>query len=382
MRGDEQLPTSTDPWTEALTWYVALREAGRQDLTNRLRREWQEWYADAANRSTFEQLARLLADRARYRDRIRLGEEGLAGDQYDLSMPIAAWRKKQARNLAHSERSSARGGWWWLSGGLGVATIVLLLALWPNGFGPWASGAVAAIYQTNVAGIEDVHLRDGSSIILGGQTKLSVTLSPQRRSVRLIEGEAWFKIAHDPNWPFVVAAGDGTITAIGTAFLVTRQSDRVVVTVTDGTVEVSAQPPMWPPLRLVQEFSLGPALPPVPVSRGEELAFADGGEVAPVKPADTRAATAWTHGRLIFDDQPLRYVVETINRYYSRRIVVGASAGALRFSGIILEDDIRDWLNSLQVILPVVAKEQDATVYIRTRRLPATSVQTLSKHRP
>lgn len=382
MRADEERDaTSRDHWTEALTWYVALRGTGRRDLGHAPGHEWQAWYAEPANRRIFEDLSRLLADHDCYRKRDLPGKAELEEDRYDLSVPIAEWRRNQAQKKQTRERRlPARRWWWWLSGGLGAAAMAVLLVLSPLSFGPEGSAAGAAIYQTDIGGIKEVRLRDGSSIILGGRTKVSVTFLPQRRSVRLVEGEAWFRVAHDPNWPFVVAAGDGTITAVGTAFLVTRESDRVVVTVTDGTVEISARPPVWPPLRLVQRFSMRSVPLPIPVSRGEELAFSDSGTLPSVKSADTRAATAWTHGRLTFDDQPLRYVVETINRYSSRRILVDPSAGALRFSGIVFDNDIEDWLKSLQVIFPVTEREQGASVYIQMRPSTAASFEAPVNH--
>ncbi len=375
MRADAECgAASRDRWTEALTWHIALRDAGGRDLAQVPGRQWRDWYADPANRRIFQDLTRLLAGRDCYRRRDLPGKSELREDRYDLSVPIAEWRRNQAeRKQARRRRRSAGRGWWWLSGGLGAVAMAVLLALSPLSFGPEDSAAGAAIYQTDIGGIKDVHLHDGSSIILGGRTRLSVTLSPRRRSVRLIEGEAWFRVAHDPNWPFVVTAGDGTITAVGTAFLVTRESDRVVVTVTDGTVEVSARPPLWPSLRLVQRFSMRPVPPPVPVSRGEELAFGSSGPLRPVQHADTRAATAWTHGRLTFDDQPLRYVVETINRYSSRRIVVGPSAGALRFSGIVFDNDIQGWLQSLKLIFPVSVEDEGSSVLIHLRNSPGAS---------
>jgi transmembrane sensor len=364
---------SRDRWAEALTWYVVSRQADSRDFTEAQGREWRDWYADSTNRRVFDSVSRLLADRGRYRERDRLGKRELEEDQYDLSVPIAQWRRPQAQRQARRQRARPGGGWRWrLSAGLGAAAIAVILMLQVVWLEP-GDGPGAQIYRTDVGGIKDVHLRDGSSIILGGQTQLSVRFSARTRSVRLIEGEAWFKVAHDPNWPFVVAAGDGTVTAVGTAFLVTRESDRVVVTVTEGTVEVSARRPGWPPLRLVQRFSMGSILPQVPVSRGEELTFNDSGALRPVTPANTRAATAWTHGRLTFDDQPLRYVVETINRYSLRRIVVGPAAGALQFSGIVFDNDIEDWLKSLEIIFPVTVREQGATVYIRMRSSTAAS---------
>lgn len=368
----ERGATTRDRWTEALTWYVALREAGRAGGNNGPGRQWRDWYGDAANRRTFEDLSRILADRARYRKRRRPSKAELEEDPYDLCVPIMQWRRAQSQNHTRRQRLSARRWRWWLLGGVGAAAVSLVLALLPLRTGVPGGSAGATIYETKVGGIENIHLQDGSSIVLGGQTKLSVMFSARRRSVRLLAGEAWFKVAHDRYWPFVVAAGDGTITAVGTAFIVTRDSDRVVVTVTEGTVEVSARPPLWPPLRLVQRFSMRSAPFPTPVSRGEALTFSDKGPSRSVRPVDTTAATAWTRGRLVFDDQPLRYVVDAINRYSTQRIIVDPSAGILRFSGTVFDDDIDDWLKSLEVIFPVTETEQGRSVYIRMSSSPST----------
>lgn len=358
-------PMGIDRWSRALSWHAALREADERELTNSLGREWQDWYADAENRRVFDDVSRLLTDRDHYRKRCRRRRAELESDSYDLSMPIAEWRRARALQERWKPCSSGANERW-LFGGIGIAAIAVLIALWalPVRF---ARGPSSVVYQTNVAVVKDVHLPDGSSIILGGRTELSVAFSAHRRSVNVIEGQAWFKVAHASHWPFVVTAGDGTIADIGTAFLVTRDSDRVVVTVTDGAVEVSAGELVRPRQPHKQELAPSPASAPIRVSRGEQVSFNDYGALSPIKLTDTRAATAWTHGRLTFDDQPLRYVVEAVNRYSPRHIVVSPSAGALRFSGIVYDDQIGDWLQSLEIILPVTIEESRATARIRTR---------------
>src|SRR5690349_20668988 len=49
-------------------------------------------------------------------------------------------------------------------------------------------------------------------------TLLEVDFSAKSRAVRLIAGEALFQVAKDAARPFVVAAGDARVRAIGTAF--------------------------------------------------------------------------------------------------------------------------------------------------------------------
>jgi len=361
-------PVGMDRWAEALTWHNTLCET-EEELTSALAREWEHWYADAENRRTFDDVSRLLADRSIYLERPRPSSAELEADRYDLSVPIAEWRKPRAPHVTRKQHVSAGNRWRWLSGGLAIATAaaIAVLILWPLRFWSGTGPSGPVVYQTNVGELKHVQLRDGSTIVLGGRTQLSVAFSAQRRSVKLSEGEAWFKVVHHPRWPFVVAAGDGTITDVGTAFLVTRDSDRVVVTVTEGSVEVTAGLRTRPTVTNGQVVAERPALIPIRVTRGEQLAFSDNGALSPVKQADTRAATAWTRGRLTFDDQPLRYVVETVDRYSSRHISVSPSAGALRFSGIVFDDEIDDWLRGLEKIFPVAVEERGAAVCVHLR---------------
>lgn len=363
---------AVDRWEQALTWHSTLRDSGKKDLTDAVGRQWQHWCADAENRQVFDDVSRLLADHDLYDKWRRPTEAELSGDQYDLSIPIADWRSIQARQETKKERSTAANWWWWLSAGIGVVTVSMLFILWSPRLEFVRGTSSPAVFQTDVGGLKDVHLSDGSSVVLGGRTKVAVAFSRQRRAVTLLEGQAWFKVAHEPHWPFMVAAGDGTITDVGTAFLVTRDSDRVVVTVTEGAVEVSARSALRPRLGILHEPSPKPILVAVRVIRGEELAIGDNGALSRVNSTDPHAATAWTHGRLIFDDQPLRYVIETIDRYSSRHIAVSPSAGALRFSGIVFSDQITDWLQSLEVIFPVTVEERGRSVRIETRQsIPA-----------
>jgi len=364
----EVTPMGTDRWAEALTWHHTLCETEEKELTSTLAREWGHWYADPENQRTFDDVSRLLADHGAYLKRPRPSSAELEADRYDLSVPIAKWRKPRAPHVTRKRRVSAGNRWRWLSGGFAVAAAAIaVLILWPMRFWSGTGPSGPVVYQTSVGELKHVQLRDGSTIVLGGRTQLSVAFSAQRRSVKLGEGQAWFKVAHRQHWPFVVAAGDGTITDVGTAFLVTRDSDRVVVTVTEGTVEVTAGLPTRPTLGTEQGVAPRPVLIPIRVTRGEQLAFSDNGTLSPVEQTDTRAATAWTRGRLTFDDQPLRYVVDTVDRYSSRHITVSPSAGALRFSGIVFDGEIGDWLRGLEKIFPVMVEQRGAEVRVQLR---------------
>lgn len=357
---------NVDRWAEALAWYTTMRAADAKRLTPSVASAWQRWYADAQNRKAFDDVSRLLTGRDTYKERDRPSKAELAQDRYDTSVSIADWlRTHQTREAGEQRPGAAK--WWWVSGGLAVAAALALVVFSLRWFGSVGGHAAPTVYQTPVGGLEQVHLADGSTITLGGQTKLLVAFSAQRRSVDLIQGQAWFKVAHDSHWPFIVAAGDGAIEDVGTAFLVTRESDRVVVTVTEGVVQISRRSSLSASRGRSPGLTARPDLAPIRVGRGEELAFGDSGVLGTIKPADTGAATAWTRGRLTFDDQPLRYVIETVDRYSSRRIVVSPEAGALRFSGVVFDNEIDDWLQSLEAIFPISVQARGPVVRIDMR---------------
>jgi ferric-dicitrate binding protein FerR (iron transport regulator) len=359
-------------WADALAWHDTLQEAGEGNRSNVLPPEWCQWHSDAENQRIFDSVSRLLAERDLYRKRSRPKRGERKADRYDLSVPVAEWQKTRAPQVTRKQYTSTDHRARWLAGGFAVATvaaIAVMVTLWRQQF--WRATGLGGhvTYRTSVGGLQDVHLPDGSTITLGGRTKLSVAFSSQRRSVTLIEGEAWFKVAHHPHWRFVVAAGGGTITDVGTAFVVTRENHRVFVTVTDGTVEVSTQKSQRAPRTIGQRATPMRVLTPIRITEGEELTYSDKGALSPVMHTDVHAATAWTHGRLTFDDESLRDVVAAVDRYSSRQITISQRAATLRFSGIVLPDEIDEWLQGLEKIFPVSIQRRGPAVCIDVRDL-------------
>jgi transmembrane sensor len=347
-------------------WYAKTRGSDDQQhirIAGHSWHAWHEWHANSENRRVLREVARLLASREPYRHLCRPRRGELEKDSYDPSVSIADWLRVHPADEPKARRVPA-GTWWWCAG-VAAAAILVLFLVSPPRFALHGGFGARIVYQTGVGGLKEVHLRDGSSITLGAETKLYVVFSEQRRTVRLIAGQAWFHVAHDPHSPFVVTAGEATITDVGTAFCVTRDPDRIVVAVTEGVVEIAARPLGLP--NVAQRVVPMPALLSIRVSRGEELSFANSGAPSPIRATDVHAVTAWTRGRLIFDDESLRHVAETVDRYSSRHIAVSPSAGNLRFTGIVFNNKIEDWLQSLEGIFPVTVDEQGSTIRIQIR---------------
>jgi transmembrane sensor len=227
-------------------------------------------------------------------------------------------------------------------------------------------------YSTDGIQPRIVDLPDGSRMTLGARTEASVHYTPASRVILLERGEALFVVAHNRVRPFVVLAGAGSITAIGTQFNVRREldsnTDRVTVTVKEGTVEVA------PPKLAESNGAPGVAREqqtwtPARLAKGQELSYDTAGPRGHVASVDVDSAGAWVDGRLEYGDTPLRIVIPRVSRYSQKPIVLAdGDAGELPFSGTVFAGQITDWLRALQSVYPVEVTETPEAIVIHSRR--------------
>ena len=272
----------------------------------------------------------------------------LAGDDYDGSVPLKDWRP-----LPRSLRPWMSIALAALLAGIFVSVITVFWTPHPRTF------------STAVGENRNVTLADGSAIALGGDTRVEVFLSHRARSIELTRGEALFTVAKDVSRPFEVHVGNATIVAVGTAFNVQRSSDRAVVLVTEGRVLIEPDSHFLPVL-VLQEFV--PKLRPVRLDAGQQTTADSAGIEEPTEVADPAAATAWRTGRLAFRLQPLHYVIEDVNRYSAKPIVLeGATLGTLLITGTVERNNITGWVNSLERAFDLQSVEEADRIVLRPR---------------
>jgi transmembrane sensor len=190
-----------------------------------------------------------------------------------------------------------------------------------------------------------------------------VALSKNLRAIELARGEALFKVAKDGARPFKVSAGNATIIAVGTEFNVERDSDRAVVSVTEGRVEVKPESGLLP-VALLQGFK--PKLRSVHVNAGQQTTAGSAGVEEPTKMEEP--ATGWQTGHLAFRLQPLRYVLEDVNRYAHKPIVLeNENMGSLVITGTVERENIGGWVKSLEHAFDLEAAEEADQIVLRAR---------------
>jgi transmembrane sensor len=353
-------PQSTPRTREAVDWFVQLETDPEHQRARQLR--WEEWSARAENRADYEAVIR-AHDQARTLPAPPLpSNKELLEDLRDDPEVIAIrtpWSGAIQRlwGRAHAWPTTHRNAFrFWITCATWMALLlaltcamwtIVLVHHWPS------SGVVPAerSYASAPGEQRSFSLMDGSTIMLGGDSALVVQFTERARKIELTHGEALFRVAHDPRRPFIVHAGSGTTTALGTAFEVRLYTDHTQVWVREGSVEVA-------PLQEIpiDNIALSEAARWIPVrlAGGEEMSYDSKGEASAPRPADPRVAEAWTEGALvplIYHGRPLPEVIEDVQRYSRRRILLDPAAADLRFSGIVLHVDA--WLRDLPEIYPV-----------------------------
>jgi transmembrane sensor len=344
----------------AADWFARLREP---DVSLEDTMAWQRWIsADTRHAEAFariEEVSNVL--RAMPRPPLPLSSDD-PGDHYDASVPLSTWRKMASSPPARSRKW--RGMWVGaIAASLVVVSAALGLATLNRDSFHWSSSK-ANVFATAVGENRVVTLMDGSRVTLGGATTVRVSLTDHARQIELARGEAFFSVAKDGSRPFKVNAGAATVVALGTEFNVRRGGDRVVVSVMEGRVVVEPASHLVP-IALLREFK--PRLIPVKVSAGQQTIAWDEGVEDAVQLSDALAATAWQTGRLAFRSQPLRYVLEDVNRYAPKPIVIeDERIGVRLFTGTVLGNNVTGWIGSIESAFDLQAVEEPDRIVLRS----------------
>lgn len=228
-------------------------------------------------------------------------------------------------------------------GGRTIAGIAL--AVVAAGAGMWAwPNLVGRTYETAIGEQRFLTLADGSRIRLDTRSRVQVRLAAHERDVKLLEGRAFFEVAHDAARPFIVQADGARVRALGTRFDVRRDAQGVQVVLVEGRVRVDGPAGAHP-----RTWTLDP---------GESVTTS---AVRPVevRKVDAAQATSWTSGRLTFNDVSLADAIAEVNRYSPRPIVLHAPALASRpVSGAFDIGDTKAFVSAVADLYGLVVEDE------------------------
>jgi transmembrane sensor len=231
---------------------------------------------------------------------------------------------------------------------VGLAAVVGVLAI-----GVQRQDDGAEYFATRKGEILRVPLQDGSAITLDSDSQVRVQFSATRRDIHLLQGEALFDVAKNPQRPFVVRAEETDVTAVGTSFAVSlteRRSGGVEVLVREGIVDVTDTQGAVAPARLVANYR---AL----ANRSHGIRI----EAVPTDDVDQQLA--WREGMLSFNGDTLSVAAAQFLRYSDTRIVIDDPlVGSRRIVGLYSASDPRGFANSVALSLGLVVQQRGDVV--------------------
>ena len=208
----------------------------------------------------------------------------------------------------------------------------------------------AVRYATDLGEVRAVPLADGSTVTLNTNSRIAVNFTDERRSVRLLSGEALFDVAKDRARPFVVEAGDTEVRAVGTSFTVSRLDQRpTAVLVREGVVEVNRRGGMAaagaPLIRLEANSRAIAAMETSAVT------------TSAVPSTQIVRKLAWREGMLSFEDMRLDQAAAEFGRYSDTRIVITDPAiGARTVTGLFAARNPTGFAETVATVLDLRTK--------------------------
>ena len=190
-------------------------------------------------------------------------------------------------------------------------------------------------------------LSDGTKVWLNSGTTLRYPdrFAEEVRSVT-IAGEAYFKVAKRTNKPFIVNTSQMKVQVMGTSFNLSayQEDNTTAVTLVEGKVAIQDLEG-----KTISDLSPG------------QLAIkSKDSNVLQIKPVETSFYSAWTEGKIFFDDEKLDQIAVKLERWFNVEIsFADEKLKSQRFTGTILKNKPVDQIMQvLELLAPIHFKHQ------------------------
>ena len=207
-------------------------------------------------------------------------------------------------------------------------------------------------YRVNPGVKGKITLPDGSEVILNSASTLRTPARYENgKRVVELEGEGYFKVESNPDWPMYVRTSRGvTVKVTGTEFNLSTYSDDAALKLTLVRGRVSLLDEKNDTEIEVREKEV------VAVGAVKRL------ESPARKTADIKVNTSWKDGYLVFDNTPIREVIKKMERWYGVDITV-ADARVMNntFTASFRSESLQQVLTLLDITCGIKSKIKSPT---------------------
>ncbi len=298
---------------QAAEWLLRLEEQAQDPA---VAAEFQQWLArDPAHAVTIHHMQGMVATLTGLRP-----QSGVAHQAIQAGIQQAKRRKQLKR-------------------GASVLSLLLVLALparvvlenYPLSY--WL-----ADMHTATAEWQSAQLSDHSQITMNGHTAVDIDFSAHGRTLTLLQGEILVDVAKDASRPFVVKTEHGSITALGTRFVVSRHAQATEILMLESKVNIKTA------AQAVQAV----------VKQGERISFTPYGTGALRSIDPDSINDAWKLHQLVVQNQPLSDVLATLARHHKGYLRFDAEAlSQYQVSAVLPLDETERALTLLAESFPI-----------------------------
>jgi transmembrane sensor len=274
---------------------------------------------------------------------------------------MAATQQEEPLVLNQPSARSTRTKKIWLYTGLAAAAVLAVIVL-SNLLQPkTAMQPNKYTVMSNAGERKSFQLPDGSKVTLnaGSIITLSWNFNDQSREL-VLQGEAFFDVAHDAARPFIIHTHTMDVKVLGTVFNVKAYpKDKITETaLLKGLVEVTVHNTnnkkiiLHPNQKIILPNAYAPDPKPEVVGNKKEPEKNEGYTIAPLTYSTTDSAlveVSWTQNRLVFNDTNFEEIAAQLERWYNVTIRFGNEAvKQYRFTAKFDQKNITQVLDALK----------------------------------
>lgn len=209
------------------------------------------------------------------------------------------------------------------------------------------------VVKANKGDKATIELPDGTNVVLNSASQLSylTNFGEKARKVQL-EGEAFFKVAHDEKHTFIVQVGDLEVKVLGTSFNVSAYEDSKDVTIVllEGKVGVYTK-------------DTSHVMKP-----GDKIEYNKTTHKLTTTQVHPNDYIEWTKGNLYFEKESLENIMNTLSRIYD--VEIRFDSGKLPkefFTGTIPGGGIQNALNILMLTSPFYYEMENSVIVLKEK---------------
>ena len=234
-----------------------------------------------------------------------------------------------------------------------AAVILLLVSFSAVGWNYFKPETYMTIALGDSEGVKKVTLDDGSVVWLRGNSVLKIpqSFSAVNRTVSL-QGEAFFDVAKNAQFPLYVSTNYVNIRVLGTAFNVKTDEKHQNVETVLARGKVALLDKQWNPI--------------LDMSPGEKVTYDNNKNEYATEVVDVNVCTAWRLNQFVFENVTLREIVNQLSVKFNVNINLESTKLAQRkFRCVINEDEsLPDILKLLKYLAPIQYRIEGKEIFI------------------